>query len=355
MQLKTKLRILEHADHLSHKITLILVAASLVALILGNLFPEARQAETALTAILHFVHWFALAVVVVYLLARQFLERNVGRELARLIKDAEAHEDAGSAQGKPNPSTRSGSLVITAKDVEFVASSSGQFATLLNDRNIEGFERSLAFGMTREEVIQRNTAIIDRCPTAFQLVRAGSASPRDVFIGYTCVLPLNEVGADIYLRGLIKDKDIPASLLCRPGESVKAILVFAIVLDQRITKSNSLKGKSFGFLLKALEYHVSVIAREYSSGSGALDVWVQSEDASLRTLLLSRGFKSATPKIMSANRHELLRLEFLPRPAETEVAANAQPASYAAEEPHEQGKEQKQDAPVEKVLTEDKH
>lgn len=355
MQLNTKLRILEHADHLSHKITLILVAASLAALLLGNLFPEARQAETALNVILHFVHWFALAVVVLYLLARQFLERNVGRELARLIKNSETHEDAGSAQGKPKPATRSGALLITAKDVEFVASSSGQFATLLNDRNLEGFERSLAFGMTREEVIQRNSAIIDRCPTAFQLVRAGPASPRDVFIGYTCVLPLNEVGTDVYLRGLIKDKDIPASLLCRPGETAKAILVFAIVLDQRITKSKSLKGKSFGFLLRALEYHVSVIAQEYSSGSGAIDVWVQSEDDSLRTLLLSRGFKSSTPKIMSANGHELLRLEFQPPPAETEVAANAQSPGNAVDAPQEQGKEQKQDVPVEKALPDDRH
>ena len=250
MQLQTKLRILEHADHLSHKITLGLVAASLAALLLGNPYPDARKAVTAITELLHFVHWFALAVVVIYLLARLLLERNVGRELASLIRAAEAYEGATSDPRRPNPVTRSGSLVITPQDVEFVAPSSSPLATVLNNKNIEGFERSVAFGMTPDEVIRRNSAIIDRCPKAFLLVRAGSTSPRDVFIGYTCVLPLNEVGADIYLRGLIKDKDMPASLLCRTRESVNAILVFAIVLDERITKSKSLKGKYFGFLLK---------------------------------------------------------------------------------------------------------
>jgi hypothetical protein len=309
MHLKTKLRILEHVDHLSHKVTLALVAISLLALLLGYLDPDARKAESAVTELLHFVHWFALAVAVLYLLARLLLEKNVGRHLATLVKDAKAYDVPTTGTAREKSAPRSGSLEIAPTEIEFVTSSSSSLQKTLNDLNIRGFEGSIAFGMTEDEVTRRNSAIIDRCATAFLLVRAGTASP-DVYVGYTCVLPLNDVGADVYLRGLIKDKDIPESLICREGETAGAILVFAIVLDERIARSKSLKGKSFGFLLRALEYHVATVAARYPSVSDRSDVWVQSEDESLRRLLLARGFRSSEPRRISADGHELLVLKF---------------------------------------------
>lgn len=336
MQLQGKLKLLEHVDHFSHKVTLALVGASLLAVLVSNIHASGHAAETALTKLLHFVHWFALAIVVLYLSARLLLERNVGKELASLMLNTDEFHTIGNAgakstaeeSSKSKPPSRSLTLSVGPQDVEFVVSSSGHLAKVLFTMNREGFERS-AFELTQDGVVRRNSALIDRSPKAFQIVRnkatAGSSARIEDFIGYTCVLPLNEIGADVYLRGLIKDKNIPASLLCRQNEPASAVLVFAIVLDRKVARSRSLKGKYFGFLLKALEYHISSVAEAYAGNAQTISVWAQSEHESLRKRLMERGFTSTTPRTKSADDYELLRLELpVPKPVSKETSQTEQ-------------------------------
>src|SRR5205807_1780406 len=82
----------------------------------------------------------------------------------------------------------------------------------------------------------------------------------DEFIGFSCVLPLNSVGADIYLNGLIKDRDIRASMLCREGEPCDMILVFAIALKHDYRRVRGLASQYYPFLLRCTEHHIRTIA-----------------------------------------------------------------------------------------------
>ena len=206
MQLQSKLKILRHLNELSHKVALWLVAASFAADVLGRFDPSGRTAESALNGALNVVHWAALLVVVVILFLRFGFERNAGRDLARLLKESI------DPNGPPLPARNlrpfySRLPATTANDVAFVTSSKGNLADILYTLNFEAFDNS-RFGLKFDEVCKRDGELITKNPKAFLLVwnRASRATAydsihrQDEFIGYTCVLPLNKTGANLYLQ-----------------------------------------------------------------------------------------------------------------------------------------------------------
>ena len=132
------------------------------------------------------------------------------------------------------------------------------------------------------------------------------------YIGYTAIVPLNDVGADVYFRGLIKDRDLPASLICRAGEPSRALLIFAVVLNVKWRDRRSLGRRHLNRLLKAVEYHVNVVATAHAGHTGGCVVWTQSEHKSIVKHLRERGFTSTKPPTRAADGFELLGVRITP-------------------------------------------
>ncbi len=342
MQLRGKLAFFRHLDHWNHVATLILVAISTIALLLNRVVPHAEGAESALNGVLHFIHWFALAVVLLYLSAYFLLRRNVGKELAKLLSEAGdvAIDEPPEAHPRPrHPDARHRSIGITAGDVAFVSAIDRHLVDILLAMNVEGFEGG-DFELTPQEVQERNPGLVGKNPRAFMLVRdrarkaraPGESEDRQDFIGYSCVLPLNEVGADVYLRGLIPDKRLPPSILCAEGEPCSAVLAFAVVLDHRIRKSTSLlRAKYSGFLARAVEYHIAAVAMAHAGAADSVTVWAQSEHEWLNRKLADLGFEPASPPKKSADGHALLFRRFEIRAEPLIPLPAAEPATPSAD------------------------
>jgi len=175
--------------------------------------------------------------------------------------------------------------------IHFVAPDDG-YLDFLVALNREAFEGS-RFQMTVKELSARNTGFIDKHPKVFMLIRNPSTEMEQAgdgyrFVGYTCVLPLNEVGADRYLNGLLRDREVRASLLCGPREPCNHILLFSIALGSQYSRKPS-GVILFPFLLRCAEYHIQTIA-QFHDDSGRITVWAHSEFRTLQKLLEKRGF-----------------------------------------------------------------
>ena len=309
MKLRKTFEVIESVDHAGHHIALLLVAAATLAELLHTILPAAGEIGEGLAKWLHFLHWFALAVVILYLSMRISLTRNVGKELGQILQERPQTFITLFPSGTKYAYQH---LRILEDDVSVVKTADSSEAEKLSAMNEEGFDGS-AFEIDGDKLRRRNADWISKNPGMFMLVRkprTGGSAVRE-FIGYTSVVPLNQVGVDLYFHGLIKDQDLRASLLCRPGEPSSNYLIFAVVLEPQYRLNPSLGQPFLNFLLKALEYHVEKVVAAHANNHTRVFIWTQSEHTSIVSHLRKRGFEETTPPTKSAEGFDMLRLELV--------------------------------------------
>jgi hypothetical protein len=294
----------EHLSEAEHHVTLALVAIALIAAGLSYVTPMASEFQKLVGEILHWVEWTALALVLVYASSMVALRRNVGEEIVEAIEEPKVspitflfpHEQKYRYQA----------LQLTSRDVVFVSVAQGEDWNQLLRLNEEGFDRT-AFELDHSKMARRNTEWVRKNDRLFMLVK--STIPKvdqPDYIGYTAVVPMTDAGADVYFRGLIKDQDLPASLICGPGEPTQALVIFAIALSRTLRGVQSLGRPQLGRLLKALEYHIDVAAKAHSGHPKGILLWSQTEHKGVASHLRTRGFTATDPPTKSAEGFEFV-------------------------------------------------
>lgn len=306
MHLQKLLQRLRTVDHQVHSWTLIIVvvgaATQAAAYLLPKFAPGARIPSAVtdfLATALHALHWVAVGALVLYASFYYFFTRKPSVDLAKQLPEPSA------SGGSPINSQENGSIQVpytykgrgvSADDVQFVGRADTALAEITHQMNHDGFQRS-HFELTLNEVRARNSELIAHNQSTFLLLRdpnresttVAEKSTRSDFIGYTCVLPLNEVGTEIYLRGLISDKQFPGCLLARDREAASSLLLFAMYLEQQF-RVGTAGSRYVHFLVRCVEHHIRELARTQTPQSGSIDVWAQAEDERLRHHLINRGF-----------------------------------------------------------------
>jgi hypothetical protein len=307
MKLHSIRRHIEHVTEAGHGVTLALVAIAASATLLQSAMPGAGEFERLVNDALHWVHWGALALAVAYGSCSVMFGRNAAREISSSI---EKPTDSPFISLFPQEVRyRYQSLDVTARDVAFVTSANGDDWNELLRLNEEGFDGT-AFELDHGKLARRNKQWVEKNDRLFMLVTSGARGdgPETTHVGYTSVVPLTDTGADVYFRGLIKDQDLPASLICRPGEPTQALLIFAVAVDRRWRRLLSLGRPQLNRLLKALEYHVQVVAAAHAGHPKGLLLWTQTEHKSIASHLEARGFAPTVPPTVSADGFELVSL-----------------------------------------------
>ena len=292
-------------DHAGHRLTLILVGLATLAELARLIIPKANEAGEMFAHWLHMVHWIALAVALAYLFFRVVMARNVAKELAQILDDKPQQFITLFPSRTIYAYER---LQITPADVTFVGSVSDSEFEELSILNEEGFEGS-AFEIEGEKLRQRNAAWVAKNKRLFMLAHESKGTTGVKYLGYTCITPLSAVGEDVYFRGLIKDQDLPVSLICGPNEPSNAYLIFAVVLRTDLRKPGSLGHSHLNRLLKALQYHIDVIVKAHAGQQAKVYVWSQSEHKSIVRHLERQGFRATDPPTRSAEGFDMLRLE----------------------------------------------
>lgn len=317
MLLREQEHLLEHVDHYGHQVALILVALSAGAELLQRVLPEEDAGMAQVEGVghllgetLHGVHLVALVVAVAYVGVRLFLKRNVGREVSRLMATPTSDELPSVL---PQLKYRYDRVPLTPAQLQFVRDVHDPEADTLNTLNEEAFLRS-SFEVGGETLRARNATWIAKHPSLFTLVRLPVGVPRpegealttEPVFGYSAVVPLNAVGAAVYLRGLITDRELPVEMIAAPGEPSPALLIFAVALKDQYRRERSLASPYFTLLLQALAIHIDTLAPLHRGHPEGIRVWTQSEHKAMIDILRRQGFTGTTPPTMSAEGFELL-------------------------------------------------
>ena len=202
----------------------------------------------------------------------------------------------------------------------------------LVELNYEGFKDS-AFAVEKEKLEKRNPTWIARNPKVFMMML--DPESRKEFIGYSCLLPLNEDGMQLYLEGKLKDEDIPAALVAARGEPAAGVLIFAIVLSAAfsLTRSKARKEYSPYFWICILHHAVDLYADLYDANGNPPPIYAQTERGPITRRLVSLGF-TKIPRVQTADGFDLWKLENpIRRPAKGKQTTHAQNLNpQAAEE-----------------------
>ena len=157
-------------------------------------------------------------------------------------------------------------------------------------------------GLTIEDNVlektERNRNHWEKCPKALLLLKATrveGATPSKGYIGFTHLIPLNEVGFRRYCRGEIEDNVLGTDVIASPHERAEAILLFSMALDpmsidrlyrrsehrigNRPNGFQRFRYHQFEKLIRALAYHAEEMAAEYHGGQSRVRVIVQADDS----------------------------------------------------------------------------
>jgi hypothetical protein len=295
MQLRKILRNLGELEHWSHQVALGLVLLAALAGAVSSLIPPSANWAGHLTTALHWFHWIAIALVAGYGALYFFFSRKPGQELAKILeKNTPNKNDPKMTQNKEN----TGPLrPVPLEDVEFVAKTQVNLVSILNEMNYSGYVGS-NFELTPKEIATRNAEFLDRNAQVFMLMRDTNRATTTLvaqstmsdFIGYTCVLPLNEIGTDVYLRGLIPDRKFPASLISKNNDAATALLLFAIYLREEY-RTKHVGRKYSPFLERCITHHIDTFGRLDANKDRDLVLWVQTESDEMREQYVSRGYE----------------------------------------------------------------
>lgn len=287
-------------EHFGHELTLGLVAIATLAELASDRLPIAHTAVKPLGTALHWIHWLSLGIAIGYLLLRWVFGRNVALNIAATLDARPQHPITTLfSDGVPYRYQR---LLLDDRALQFVSSpNSKAFADLIT-LNEKGFTGS-AFEITGTKLQKRNAEWVTKNAKVFALVRSPSDS--DTIIGYSSIVPLTAVGADVYFRGLLKDQDIPASLICGAAEPSECLLIFAVVLREDLQSGSSLEKRDLNRLLKVVEAHAGILAATHHSGVAA-KLWTQAEHKKIIKHLKRRGFREPDPPLTSADGFQLM-------------------------------------------------
>lgn len=313
MHIRKLLQRLRTVDHRVHGWTLMLVvvgaASQATVILLPKVAPGIKVGSAVtefFTYTLHILHWVAVGALVLYAFVYYFFTRKPVAELAARFPKSSTSENAANLPERRGPVEVLYAYKgrgVSAEDVHLVARTDKKMAEIVHQMNHDAFLWSPHFELTLDEMRARNAELIARNQSTFLLLRdpnrestaSDDASVRSDFIGYTCVLPLNDVGTEVYLRGLVSDTQLPGIFLARDAEPAASLLLFAIFLERgyRVGTAGS---RYVLFLARCVEHHIRELAKTHGPPSGSIDVWAQAEDESLRAHLVNRGF-AETKKI----------------------------------------------------------
>lgn len=296
MQLRRKLQRLHEYEHEAHVATLILVAIGVFADWLGTFLPTRFHIAPLITHALHWLHYLSLGLVVVYAGARLSLARRPSKEIAALLPSPKPTHRILTPGSEPKAYSYRG-RPVPQDDREFVTDPTSPLALALYQMNQTAYEGS-AFELTLAEVTKRDSAIITRNSHAFMVFRDPNRelttpveeSTIEDYVGYSAVFPINDTGKDVYLRGLIPDTRFPESLVCPDKDKAAMLLFFAMHLRKPYRARNA--GQKYSLLLaRCIEEHIRIVARAHAEAGDQIEVWVQSEDQSMRDHYIYRGFE----------------------------------------------------------------
>lgn len=208
------------------------------------------------------------------------------------------------AEGLPkNPVPSSGApLVFDKKDAVFVTQCTPTLIPILFEMNRIAYEGS-DFELSKDEISSRNTSYIAKNDLLFMLVRdrlRATTEPIETstindFIGYTCVLPLTQIGLSIYTMGFIPDRKWPECLVCGNGEPASALLFFALYLDEK-HRSKNVGKKYTPFLKRCIDEHIAQVAHAHATIGTEIPVFVQTENADMASRYGDLGYQKTNYK-----------------------------------------------------------
>jgi hypothetical protein len=183
--------------------------------------------------------------------------------------------------------------------------------SLLADLNFSAFKNS-AYEADRAQFHRRNEAFIRRNDKCFLLMIDPITSKE--IIGYSCLLPLNDLGKQLYLEGSVSDATMNAELIAAAGEPFKNLLLFAIHLrdDFSFTKHGASRKYSVYFW-SCIRLHLRAMYRVVIKTDTAIDLYVQTQEPSLERRLKKFGF--STTGSISKDGYPIFRMSMPVPPA----------------------------------------
>ena len=314
------MRKVEEWGHLNHFTTLTLVGiaelANLLAFalslhtvrsegLLKRMLEALEVTKRGLEIGLQIVDALALALVLVSVFIHVFFARNTSKEIATGLAPPRKKFRRPAPTTLPVPSSHSASIPVRASSpvaVYLFSGPSDPLSEALFALNETCFEGS-SFEMATSEVRARDSSFLEKNPLCFCLVPnplRDNGDTEDAYIGFTCVLPMNATGADVYLAGLVKDRSVRASMLCMPNEPSEHVVLFAMGLGEKYRQTKGLAPIFYPYLKRGFEQHVRLVCERHGI-EGKTTLWAQAEHHELvNELVHSRGFKEA-PGLNSAD------------------------------------------------------
>lgn len=159
---------------------------------------------------------------------------------------------------------------------------------IISQLNFNAFKGS-PFELSLEKMKTRNKGFITRNNKCFMSM-IDPIDGEDI-IGYSCILPLNELGASLYKDGSISDTDLPAKLITKPSEKPSAILLFAIHLKKEYSNAKSSASMKYTFyFLNCIRLHLKSLYPKLYKNGNLPPLYVQTSHKSIERMLQRIGF-----------------------------------------------------------------
>lgn len=173
----------------------------------------------------------------------------------------------------------------------------------LTTLNYEAF-RDTPYEMSLDQFRARNAEFIFKNAKCFLLFIDPIGGKK--IIGYSCLVPLNELGTQLYLEGSVSDGTLRKELIAGSDEQPKSILLFAIHLCSEFSLAKKGASKMYSlYFWSCVRHHLRALCAELIDSDAGIDVYAQTHESSLRRRLKSKmGFTEA--KAISKDGFEIM-------------------------------------------------
>jgi hypothetical protein len=275
--LKSILHFNERTDKSASVITVLYLVFTLTDKYLSPDF-EFRE---LLHVVLLIVECAVAVALVTYWVMRLILIRNPNRLWARVLTEAECKSLlAWCSSGKDD--------LLLDDSLCRVRFASLKDLNLMADLNFNAFRNS-AYEADRAQFYQRNEAFIRRNSNCFLLMIDPITSKE--IIGYSCLLPLNDLGKQLYLEGSVSDATLNAGLIAAAGEPFKQLLLFAIHLKEDFSFAKRGASRKYSvYFWSCIRLHLKTMCNAVHPIHAPLEMYVQTQEPSLERRLKKVGF-----------------------------------------------------------------
>jgi hypothetical protein len=176
----------------------------------------------------------------------------------------------------------------------------------ISDFNHRAYENGY-FGLRRDALFQRNTAIMHKNPYTFLLYKDKNSDDKP--FAFSCVLPLNEAAAEDYLEARIPDSGFKERHIAAPDEKPHLIVLFALALDPdfKIPPGGKRAGNYPSYIAGCLQYHFQYLLSCLKEPMDCPRIVVQAETWRTRKTYKALGFFKT--QIESADRMKFLEMK----------------------------------------------